>query len=230
MAISYVGGATAAATTVTLPSHQAGDLIFGWAWHSPTNTGTPAVPAGWYMIRNIIRSSGVSARVGVLGYKIAQSNSETSGTWQSAILLGCVVYRDTAAYIAVGGWNVAADNTTTSFNYAALSANASLQSNNTILGANTWVVGFGGINSNALSIETPPSGMTNRVNIAGASVGEVAIHDTNGNVASWPQTATMLSSADYGSSLTVEIYRTGHLKTTGGGLFIGGGLTGGMRG
>lgn len=230
MAISYVGGASAAATTLTLPSHNAGDLIFGFAWHSPTNTGTPAVPSGWYMVRNITRSSGVSARTGVLGYKIAQSNSETSGTWASAILLGCVVYRDTAEYISVGGWNVNADNTGTAFNYPALTANGSLQSNNTILGPNTWVVGFGGINSNALSLETPPSGMTNRVNIAGASVGELAIHDTNGNVASWSQTATVLSSADYGSAITVEILRTGHLKTAGGGLFVGGGLTGGMRG
>ena len=83
---SFVGAAQASATTITLPAHQAGDIIVMWAV-SGGNTITR--PSGW----TGTAVGGTNPGRGVLAYKIAASSSEVSGTWSSAKALMVAVYR-----------------------------------------------------------------------------------------------------------------------------------------
>ena len=83
----HVGTVYSTGTSVALPAHQPGDLIVISAirWGSST---IPALPAGF---TSLIASSSSHGRR--LGYKIATSSSETSGTWTSAIVVVASVYR-----------------------------------------------------------------------------------------------------------------------------------------
>ncbi len=107
--VEYVGSANAASTTITIPTHQAGDLI--WILAGRNNATAPSLPAGWTNLYSGGPGGAQSTRV---GYKIAASGSETSGTWTNATGLICVVYRN--AQVGVHAVN-AATNTT----YPALS-------------------------------------------------------------------------------------------------------------
>lgn len=73
---------TNAANSVALPSHAANDYLFIFAYRDGNNN-TPAVPGGWTAL-STTGLIGASANCGVLGYKVAASGSETSGTWTNA--------------------------------------------------------------------------------------------------------------------------------------------------
>ena len=87
MAITRVSAGSAKATSMTLPTHAAGDLIVMIAGKS--TSGLPTIPAGW----TTIQSSSSSTISFVIAYKIAASSSESSGTWTNAGSIGATVYR-----------------------------------------------------------------------------------------------------------------------------------------
>ena len=88
--ISRIGSSSAEATTVTIPAgHQQGDIIIIAAFRDGSTTN-PTVPAGWSTLT--ITTDGTTCSLSV-GWKIAISNSDTSGTWTNATGLICHVYR-----------------------------------------------------------------------------------------------------------------------------------------
>lgn len=209
MTISYIGSAAAETTSVTLPSHQAGDLLLMWAYRA-SGTTRPVAPAGWTyatMRANVVQAATVA-------YKVAASASEISGTWTNAEAVAVAVYRDSANYLSIGGVNAVSAAATTNVQFVAIITPATQTTTlNTMRTASTWVVGCVGVVSNTSDVETPPSGMTNRVNLAGAGALEVSIHDTNGDVTNWPATShTQSVSAAYQSAV-VEIVNTGVAKS-----------------
>lgn len=94
MAVSFVGAASAGATSVTLPTHQVGDLIIIHAVGLPSD---PTPPAGWTSPTN--GNGNNSTLFGRVHYKLAASSSEVSGTWTNALILNCSVYRGTSGSI-----------------------------------------------------------------------------------------------------------------------------------
>ena len=91
MAISYVGSASAAATSVTLPAHVAGDLIYIFTFRNGSTTA-PTIPSGWLPIAGGPGANTCSFRQ---GFRIARGASETSGTWTNATHIVAVVMRGT---------------------------------------------------------------------------------------------------------------------------------------
>jgi len=96
--IQYIGLTSANATSVSLPSHQTGDLILIMAQDYEVNNDSaggliPALPAGYTSIRDGTSDADEdwSWRV---GYKFATNNSETSGTWTNAEKVVAAVYRN----------------------------------------------------------------------------------------------------------------------------------------
>jgi surface protein len=85
--LTYIGSATGT-TSATLPAHQAGDLILGFAFRDGSTT-SPTRPSGWTTIDT---ASGTSCSA-ALGYKVAASGSETTGTWTNANTVIFLVYR-----------------------------------------------------------------------------------------------------------------------------------------
>lgn len=166
-AVSYVGSATGT-TSATIPAHQEGDLIVGYAFWDGS-TAVPTVPDGWNEIK---QASGtlVSATV---AFKFAEGSSETSGTWTNATSLTVHVYRNAAGIGAVAVDNGAS---TTTVSYPALTLDNG--------GGTSWVAAFAGITSTDTSLQTAPTGFTNRSTAADAT-DEIAGHDTNGGVTSY---------------------------------------------
>lgn len=101
----FVAAAGATSTSVSMPSHQTGDILIMIAVGT---AAPPSAPAGWTTIGTASRSLYHS----VLAYKIASSGSETSGTWTGANAVLCAVYRSSGA-ITVGDASGTADSSAT---------------------------------------------------------------------------------------------------------------------
>lgn len=194
MAVSYIGNATGV-NTATLPAHQAGDLLIAFAFRDGSNS-TPGVPAGWTTLEsNTTNSAGA-----VLAYKVAASGSEVSGTWSNATSLVIHVYRGAHASTPVGD-SAGATGSSTTVSYPALTL--------TVGGGSSWVAGFGAHRSTNTSLETPPTGMTNRTTLVDGT-DEVAGHDTNGGVTSWSNQNVSVGGTSSGwFGATVEIIAAG---------------------
>ena len=192
MAITYVSAGSVAGTSFTLPTHQAGDLLVMFGYHTSSGTGI-TIPSGWVQRTSQASSGG---RNGILAIKTATSSSESSGTWANASHLLCGVYRSNSSLYLWGGLlSNGSSASTTTINYAAIGA---------VTFSNTWFLGLVGTTTNG-SGETAPTLMTNRHSLN--SSGEVALHDTNANVASWASTNVATATVGY-RSFVFEIFET----------------------
>ena len=175
MAISYIGSATGTNSIASMPAHQAGDLLLFFAFRDG-NVTAPSLPSDYTNILTGSDSDLVSScRV---GYKIAASGSETSGTWTNATGLICHVYRGVDQTTPIGGSKAYSyfDTGNNTVNYRVITM--------TDTSGASWVAGFAGHAATNTSLETAPTGMTNRTNVVDAT-DEAAGHDTNGGVTSW---------------------------------------------
>lgn len=97
--VTYVGAAAANATSVSIPTHQAGDLLVIFAWRNNSNSlpGKPSasgtVPT-WNDIDATTGSGSTSCRT---AYAVAASSGRTSGTWSNAASVAVAVLRDQGA-------------------------------------------------------------------------------------------------------------------------------------
>ena len=227
MTVSFVGAASAEATSLTLPTHQAGDLIVIFAWNGASTT-QPVVPAGWLNAFTFQNSTGAS-RSGTVGYKIAASGAETSGTWSNAQLLGCVVYRDTDNLLTIGGVNAQIGFNSTTITHQSLSSSVTSGQFTKLRALSSYILRMAACTSNSSDIETAPSGYTNRLAIAGASANELVIHESDTALASQIGTNQTINQTVVASTVTIEILDTGYAKAAAG-MLVHPGMSGGMRG
>ncbi len=189
MTVSFVGAQGAAATTVTIPAHQVGDLILIFAYRDGSNAVPTAPTAGgtvptWTQIG----SSGGNTNSSRFHYATATATNTTSGTWTNATELICLVYRGATVGASVGGSGAA----TTIVNYPALSLQ---RADNT-----SWVVGVAG-HRTATNVELAPGAMVNRAR----SGTEAAGHDTNATVTTWASTNVTVNASSAYRSWVVEL-------------------------
>ena len=196
MAISFVGAQGAAATSVAIPAHQIGDIIFIFAFRDGNNTApTTPIAGGTVPSWVLINSAGANTCSANCRYFVATATTTTSGTWTNATEVLCMVYRGARL-----GANTVATAATNVLTFSALTLQ---RTNNT-----SWVIGFTG-HRTATNVEVAPTGMTNRIS-AGT---EVAGHDTNGTVASWTS-RTVTVNATLGSRTLVAELRDSRLVLT----------------
>ncbi|MBL8815266.1 MAG: hypothetical protein JNL58_04495 [Planctomyces sp.] len=184
MTITYVGANAANGTSVTIPlGHQAGDLIVMLVYRNGS-TGAPTPPNDWLYCDS---GSGTTNWLGIYWLE-ASSASMTSGTWTNATQLVAAVYRpDTDKRLvltraaATGGTAGSGGNIT----YTGLAQMATP--------TDAWVIGGVGHRSVDTDCQVAPTGMTNRVSLAGGSAGEIALHDSNGTDVDWPSTTYTLT-------------------------------------
>ena len=205
MAISYIGASGAEATSLTLPSHQRGDLIILAAYRHNSAT-PPTMPSGWCLVS----SGGGGTNSLLVACKLANTSSETSGTWTNATSLAAAVYRD-ATLLSVGTTVLIGGSSSPSFNYPAITPDRSF--------GDTWYVGVAGHRGNDSDVQIAPAGMTNRLDLIGAVSGELVIHDTNGNVAAWNSTnvTNTVNTAIGYRSCVLELLDIGFTPSSGGG-------------
>ena len=217
MTISRVGTAAANATSVALPAHQAGDLIIVAAWRDGYTATPLAAAAGWPLIT--LRSAGQFTFA--IAAKIATSAAEVSGTWTGATQIIAAVYRHSANHLVVGQVTGANAGSST-INYPGFAQASAV--------TDRWAVAFAGAILNTTDIETAPTGLANVTSIAGASAGELVLHDSGANIA-WTtnRTVTINTSTQHGENV-FEVVDSGVPKAAVGGMLIHPGMSGGMRG
>jgi len=190
--ITRVGLATASATTITIPAHQAGDFIIISASRA-NNTG-PTIPSGWTQIQR----AGANTLSLSTGYRIATGSSETSGTWTDATRLICMVYRPLYNGVLSLGASATANGSTTLQNYPALTLAASNGKSAVI---------YTLTRANTSGVTTPP---TNWTHVGGISTAPAARAHERFELSSNPtsQNVTGLTSGAYRTH-AIEIRFTG---------------------
>lgn len=201
MSISFIGASSANGTTLTLPSHQAGDILV-LAVFRHNSTGIPTIPLYFngYPFWNQVAISGNNTSWLGLYWKIASSSMHTSGTWTNATQLACCVYR--GSFFTNGNAQVNSPATGTSFIYSQVSGGVPFSSRN------TFYIGVGASRHSDTDAHVAPSGMTNRTSTAGTTGGlngKLAIHDTNGAVASW-STTNVTNTGDTSSVVKTQVF------------------------
>jgi len=190
--ITRIGSATGV-NSATLPAHQAGDLILAFVFRDGSTT-LPTQPSGWTSLtaRTGSLSGAASCR---LGYKIAQSGSETSGTWTNATAAIFVIYRGAYTTDLTSTYVQANNNVTTTIIYP----------ENLYWSSLAWTLGFVGSNLGTLAIETPPSGISNLVaNYVDAS-NESAAFDSNGPSVSFATATVPVASTSTCFTMTLRL-------------------------
>jgi hypothetical protein len=125
VAIALVGSGAAAAATIGIPTHQAGDLIVISAYRAH-NTAPATVPAGW----TTIQSGAANTNSLATGALLATGSATTSGTWTNATQLLVAVFRGDRELSFAAAWSSTANNNNnTSVPYPALT---DIQSGSTI--------------------------------------------------------------------------------------------------
>ena len=169
--ITYIGSATGT-TSATLPAHQAGDLIIGFAFRDGSTTA-PTRPSGWTTIDT---ATGILCS-GALAYKVAASSSETTGTWTNAISVIFLVYRGTET----NGQEVTFSKSTGDVADVTYAANGCWQT----LSA---MVAFAGHRSTNTALGTAPGDLTLIVNPTGGTAESAAFRSTVDNYGNWVST------------------------------------------
>lgn len=191
--ISYIGGSAVLAATITIPAgHQAGDLIIIWAFRDGSTTN-PTIPAGWTNLTNTLDTTLGSASC---GWKLAGSSAETSGTWTNASHLCVVVFREVDPVNPLGA--IATSNgVSTTVTYAA----RTLKDTSSL----SWVIAFASHTSTDTNLQTPPTNMSNIINLADATC-ETSHHRIALTQTDWPSTDVAVAGTSSGwCSLVVEV-------------------------
>lgn len=193
MTISYVSGDATNSDSITLPAHQTDDLILIFAYNQGATI--PSIPAGYTNVNTLSNNGGLR-----LGYKIATSASETSGTWTNAEAVNVQVYRSNAGTLSIGSGSATNADFSTSVTYQAITLDDTSGS--------SWVAPFMGHQRNDTS-GTPPTGTVSRTSV---NVTALDTHgfDTNGGVTSWTQqVVSETPAAGFWVSVVAEIVETG---------------------
>jgi hypothetical protein len=158
MAISVEASASAASDSLTLPSHQAGDLLVMLA--ARMTRASITVPSGWRRFGG--RSGGFGHNM--LAAKRAGSSSETSGTWTGAEGLICAVLRDSDNYAVEMGPGGMTGYTGSSITFASLlDSDATSTSYNSRMSNSTdgaRILGGYSLQGYGIGEDSPPTGFT----------------------------------------------------------------------
>jgi hypothetical protein len=231
MTVSFVGSASAEATSLTLPSHQAGDLLIIFAMRNGAG-GAITPPTGWLMAG--VATFGAATATHQTCFKTAASAAETSGTWTGASLLACAVYRHTTNTLFLtgpSGFRNSVVSTSIAWSQKAGWLTSTIPGNvsDRMFTASSWVAAIGCTTSGTVTMGGTPSGLTSRFSATGASANGYYFYDTNAAVASFASTTTTAASSIAAVTQTLEIVDSGFAKTSAG-MLVHPGMSGGMRG
>jgi surface protein len=175
--ITRIGSATGV-DSATLPTHQTGDLIVAFVYRKGS-TSLATQPSGWTSLatRSSASVSGYGAGSFRFSYKIAQSASETTGTWTNGTAAIFVVYR--------GAYTTDLTSTYVSTNTGSFTLSQIVYPDNLYWSSLAWTIAFVGSNSTTLAIETPPTGASTLVANYLDANNESASFDSNSPSASF---------------------------------------------
>jgi surface protein len=179
--ITYIGQATGV-DSATLPAHQAGDLILAFAFRDGS-TISPTLPTGWTTI-GTVSGTLCSARI---GFKVAASSGETTGTWTNATTVVFLVYR---------GVNIA--NITGLETVFGSSGTTVTYIDNSYWQGLSRIVAFAGHRSTDTALETPPGTLNLIVGVVDATDEAAAFESAVDNFGNWTSTSVAVGGTSSG--------------------------------
>ena len=224
MAISRISSGSNAGDSVTLGTHAVGDTILIFAYNDGAATA-PTVPSGW-LAPTATGTAFATVLSGTrLGWKIAASASETSGTWTNADHLVYIVYRGSAGRIFPSILTVGNATATTRIWNAAAGCYSGLHQDAT----DNWLVGHIHHRVSDVALNTPPSGLVNIGGYTDGSSYSVAWHDTDATrTTAWTTTTQSgFTSAAYRATLASLTEFDVQSAGGGGGLILPRSMSGG---
>lgn len=171
MSISRISSATNNGTTITIGTHAANDSIIIFAYNDGAVTA-PTLPSGWSGV-HMYQGGNSATRI---GWKLAATASETSGTWTNADTLIAVVYRGSSSSICVPK-SLSVFNALGGLTQTFLAQIAGTFDSNAI---DLWLLAHIHNRSSSNSIDTNvPTGLTNVTSTTNGSSWQTAVHDSN---------------------------------------------------
>lgn len=154
--MTVTGTATAATTSVTLPAHAVGNVIFIFAYYAANSPGSKPTASGTVPNWNLAQSAGANLLSLTAAWFVATATNHTSGTWTSATnMIAMVMAPDLAANtLGVGVSSAGNANNTQTIVYPALTLS-------TLIGT-SWGVRCGSRVTAASTVSSAPTGWTNR--------------------------------------------------------------------
>lgn len=222
MTISIVGSTSELASSITtMPTHSAGNLLLCLAYNDGASTAV-TLPSGW--IDRYFAALGSAGYLRV-GYKYAQSSSETSGTWTNAdqlFMLSISAGANTLVYP-----NYVSTNTGTSatINFAAQVA-GTFQSGAADQALVSWAA-----SRNSGNTLTAPSGLTVEQSATDSAnfVSQVCFQASR--TTAWASTNITVATSALYRSLMLSLVESPIYGASGGGggLILPGGFNGGFN-
>lgn len=168
---TLVGASVAEANSISIPTHQAGDVIVIFAFNDGSTTN-PSIPSGasWTTITNTLDGSSCSASC---AWKIATGSGTTSGTWTNATGIAVYVARPKSGATVTRPTSASATGTGTSVTWPL----HNFQGNT----AKNRAVTFIGHRSTDVSLGPRTAGFTftQQAHTSSESNNTMAVHDTN---------------------------------------------------
>jgi hypothetical protein len=201
MAITVVGTAVVAGTSITIPTHQSGDLIVMFA-HASTNGAQPSAPSagGTVPTWNLLSTSGSTSWSNHRTAYAFGTGSTTSGTWAgSTDMLMVIVLRGADPTTPIGGRASGA----VGVGAACTAPAVTLTRNNgtsLLMHFHSWGDGVNGVGT----ISAVPTGYTRQVGTV-ASVRLTGVINTKTVSTTSPSIAQSISGGPYNSGATVEV-------------------------
>lgn len=187
MAISFVGANYGTGTTVSMPAHQAGDMLVIFAFRSGSTTA-PGNGAGW----SSRWDGGANSCSFRMAARVATSSGTVSGTWSNATNLSVAVYRSDYGFLGGSAADTALTGAARTGGPAGSSSTLSYLGSSTptnpvrmygqagvpiTWGPSAWVVQGAGHRTATNLLASTPSGYTSRT----ASNSGSRIIDSNGS-------------------------------------------------
>jgi len=192
--IQFIGqvSGTGTGSSLTMPSHQAGDLLVAWSYRVGSST-EPSLPSGW---TNINFGGGTSSsNAARAAFRVADDSSTPAPTFSNGGFTIILVYRN--ARIATVNSNLSAAGSSTGIPYLALT--------NNVADLTSWQLIFGAHRAGDGNIDTPPTGFTLRGSLKSTS--QIAAFDSNGGRKSVSaETVAIGATSNNTARCTIELY------------------------
>ena len=220
MTISIVGSTSELANSITtMPTHSAGNLLLCLAYNDGASTAV-TLPSGWVDRYFAALGSGGYLRV---GFKYAQSSSETSGTWTNADQLFVLSISAGANTLVYPNYVSTNTGTSATINFAAQVA-GTFQS-----GADDQALLSWAASRNSGNTLTAPSGLTAEQSATDSAnyVSQVCFQASRTTI--WASTnITVATSALYRSIMLSLVESPMYGASGGGAIFFRPGMSGGL--
>ena len=220
MSITLRSNQQAVSDTLTMPTHSTGDLILGIATRDNSTTA-PTRPSGWTALFTIGSGTGSVT----VGYKYAQSNAETFGTWTNASHVSATVWYGSSNTI-VWPWLLSTQTATSGTMSWLAQQTGSFRTGS----EDNALVAWGHNRSSTNNLAQTLGALTNLFEQGDGTNYQVCVKYQLARTTAWASTSLTLTSVFYRTAMICLTEQTGYGFTGGssGAMFFRPGMSGGM--